>query len=113
MTTATDLLTCQLCDGEVEHLTDAAGDLVCDDCLRDYRCCDHCGAYEHVDNVARSGRYTLCQTCQDERTACTCCGNLVETDRAWRCEDGAGRWAHICRPCMTRLGKASQVKPQE
>ncbi len=74
---------------------------VCEDCLREYSCCEHCEEYyPRGEMICIDNGVYVCQNCLDAYySPCEDCENYYPTDYLYSAVDGDGHEFFICENC--------------
>ena len=96
-------LICKDCGRIIDTATEsyietADGDIVCSDCMSDYRQCRDCGDYFPRDDMYIAYGEYVCATCMEENyTVCDRCDELICNDDIYYTRDGR----NLCDHCLS------------
>ena len=98
--------TCDCCNERCNetwlvHNHDGYEIYVCESCLEDYICCEHCDEYFLYDDMTRIDDYHyVCQHCLDDLyELCDCCDDHYLTEEMYDAVDQYGYDTRICENC--------------
>lgn len=92
--------TCSCCGHAIENgVVSVNGDIICQECLKDFTICEECGELERVTDIYTVDGKKLCHTCYETETAtCMDCGEVHLIGNMTK--DNTGNY--LCTDCIDK-----------